>query len=169
MMHQLFVKTCVFLISALFCVASIADEIDSEEAAKIKLEITQLVNDYAIYRDRLDARNYANLFAEDGRLTVRGRLTQGREAIYERISGYDSSHVSMHIMTSSQINIIDRDHATGVHYAAVYSAAATDDSDRPIPVKGFTVLGQYHDKYVRTEEGWKFAERVMKPVFRTAE
>jgi hypothetical protein len=150
MMHQLFVKTCVFLISALFCVASIADEIDSEEAAKIKLEITQLVNDYAIYRDRLDARNYANLFAEDGRLTVRGRLTQGREAIYERISGYDSSHVSMHIMTSSQINIID-------------------DSDRPIPVKGFTVLGQYHDKYVRTEEGWKFAERVMKPVFRTAE
>jgi hypothetical protein len=56
-----------------------------------------------------------------------------------------------------------------VHYAAVYSADATDVPGQPIPVKGFAVLGQYHDKYVRTEEGWKFAERVMKPVFTTAE
>lgn len=144
-------------------------QVDGAEAAKIRLEIQQLVDDYAIYRDNLDAKNYANLFTEDGVLIVRGNEYQGREILYQRMLDADTSRVSMHVMSSSQITIIDRNNATGVHYAAVYTGSPTDNPGQPIPVRGFAILGQYRDNYARTAEGWKISERKMQPVFATAD
>lgn len=143
--------------------------VDATESVEIRSEILQLVNDYAIYRDRSDAKNYSSLFAVDGCLTVRGNELCGREALYQRLANADGSRVSMHVMSSSQITIIDRDNATGVHYAAVYGGARTENQEGPIPVSGFAVLGQYHDHYVRTADGWKISKRIMRPIFVTAD
>ncbi len=146
-----------------------ADELKADEVAQIKRDIQQLVNDYAMYRDRLDAKGYSSLFAEDGCLTVRGNKLCGREALYERLANADPSGVSMHVMTTSQITVIDPNNAEGVHYAAVYTGTRTENQEGAIPVSGFSVLGQYHDRYVKTADGWKIKERVMQPVFTTAE
>lgn len=75
------------------------------------------------------------------------------------------------MMTSSQTTIIDKDHATGIQYIAVY----TNTPDKPvkedesIAVKGPSRMGKYFDKYERTPDGWKFTERRLQTVFTTAE
>jgi hypothetical protein len=38
-----------------------------------------------------------------------------------------------------------------------------------VPVKGFVALAKYHDKYLRTKDGWKILERRMVPVFTSIE
>lgn len=161
------------ILSGIFILASpilaAADELKADEIAEIKRDIQQLVNDYAIYRDRHDAKGYSSLFAEDGCLTVRGNKLCGREALFERLANADASSVSMHIMTTSQVTVIDHHNAQGVHYAAVYTGTRTENKEGAIPVSGFSVLGQYHDRYVKTADGWKIKERVMQPVFTTAE
>jgi len=45
----------------------------------------------------------------------------------------------------------------------------TQSGEQVIPIDGFRLMGKYHDKYVRTDEGWKFAERRLQRVFTAAE
>jgi len=63
-------------------------------------------------------------------------------------------------MSSIHIVPVDADHATGVSYATIYSAPAGATT-----VEGFAVIGEYHDEFRRTPDGWKIQTRVLKSVF----
>lgn len=148
-----------------------ATDISFEENKAIKAEIKQLVDDYGFYRDSYDAESYANVFSEDGKFFFRGQVYQGREALAKRIQDYDQSGVSMHMMSSSHIEILDATNATGIHYASIYSKTPEEPLEKGemISVSGPAVIGKYADKYVLTNEGWKISERMFTPIFNTAE
>ncbi len=150
---------------------SFAAELTHQQAQEIKSEIKQLVDDYGYYRDILQPEGHANVFAEDGKFMFRGEVYQGREAIAKRIEEHETTGLSMHMMSSSHVDIIDANNATGVHYAAVYSVTPEQplEEGEIFPVNGPNVIGKYIDKYVLTSEGWKISERQFTRVFSTTE
>lgn len=151
--------------------SSYAAEISHQQAKEIKAEIKQLVDDYGYYRDSYQAEGYANVFSEDGKFIFRGQVYQGHEALAKRIHDADKTGVSLHMMSSSHVDILDANNATGIHYAAIYSKTPEEPLQKGamISVNGPAVIGKYTDKYVLTENGWKISERMFIPVFNTAE
>ncbi len=71
-------------------------------------------------RDSFDSTAHAQLFTSNGSVVIssKGKHT-GHEAIAKRIDGITRNRTTMHIMSSSQIDVIDSTHATGSHYAIV--------------------------------------------------
>ena len=120
-----------------------------------------LVHGYALHRDRLAADAYANLFTEDATLHVLGQTYAGRAAIKQRLIDTPKSPISQHLMHSVLINLESQDEATGVSYVTVYLAPVT--SSRLATATGFAAIGQYVDRFRRTEQGWKIAERRFVP------
>jgi len=117
---------------------------------------SNLVTDYAYHRDQFNAKEFANLFTEDASLTVVNQTWEGRADIEQRIVALQTGSTIRHEMSTIRIVPIDDDHATGVSYATIYSAAAGVTS-----VNGFVLMGEYHDEFERTADGWKISKRVL--------
>lgn len=68
----------VFMSGSVLAQSSTA--LPSADQAAIKAACTDLVLDYAYYRDRPDAAGFANVFTKDGELRVMGQAFIGRKA-----------------------------------------------------------------------------------------
>ena len=136
------------------------------DEAAIKAACEELVLNYAYYRDRPDADGVAAQFTEDARLEVLGQTFIGRDKIHARIEAGKGGPVFRHMMSTIRIFPVDQNQATGVSYVTVYSAPP---GDMPQPINNFAAVGEYHDRFVRTAEGWKIAERKFVFVFAPAE
>ena len=117
---------------------------------------SNLVTDYAYHRDQFNATEFANLFTEDASLTVVNQTWVGRTDIRQRIEELKTGSTIRHEMSTIRIVPVDDYHATGVSYATIYAAAAGETW-----VSGFVLMGEYHDEFVRTAEGWKISNRVL--------
>ena len=154
-----------WVLAALLALASSATAGPADNAATdaaAKAACQELVMDDAIYRDRYDAQPYANLFTEDAVLSVLGVDYQGRAAIRARMENDPDKPVTHHHMSTIKITLVDDKHAFGVSYVTVYSEP--DQGTRPVPTAGFLAAGEYHDRFVRTDAGWKIAKREFKPI-----
>lgn len=130
--------------------------------AAIKAACTDLVLDYAYYRDRSDALGFANVFAPDGELRVMGQVFIGRKALHDRLANGGDGPVYRHMMSTIRIFPKSPREATGVSYVTVYSAPA---GTGPAQISNFAAVGEYHDEFVLTDTGWKIARREFVPVF----
>jgi uncharacterized protein (TIGR02246 family) len=97
--------------------------------------------------------DFADLFAEDARLSVLGTTTLGRAAIRAYMASVQKEGSrGLHVTTNTVVDL-DGDAAT----------AATDYLFvRPSP-DGFTIVaaGHYRDRLVRHPDRWRFAERAI--------
>lgn len=123
-------------------------------AQDVYRDCINLVTDYAIHRDRFDAEAFSSLFTEDAVLTVGGQTWTGRSAIRQRIEGLQNGSSIRHLMSTIRITPVDENNATGISYATIYSAPAGSNT-----VEGFTLIGEYHDEFVRTADGWRIHKR----------
>ena len=144
--------------SLLLSTASAA-ELTAAQKREIISDCTELIHDYAYYRDLRDPEQVANLFTQDGGMQARGEWSIGHEALKAHVLSDDMSTVSMHLISTIKIFPIDENNATGVTYFAVANEPKAEGG-RPATMESFRAIGQYHDKMVRTEDGWKFAERI---------
>ncbi len=133
-----------------------ATELSAAEKREIVLECQQLVTDYAYYRDLRDADKLAELFTEDARMHVRGHWKVGHQELRDHVNSDDINTVSMHLMTTIKIIPRGEDSASGVSYVAVAHERKAEDEPAPVPL----------DNFVRTNNGWRISERVLKPIFR---
>ncbi len=117
---------------------------------------TNLVVAYAYHRDQFNADEFSNLFTENAALTVVGQTWVGRTDIRQRIEGLKTGSTIRHEMSTIRIVPIDADHATGISYVTIYSAPVGETS-----VSGFSLMGEYHDDFVRTAEGWRISKRIL--------
>jgi uncharacterized protein (TIGR02246 family) len=145
-----------FLISLAFLFAFVP----AAYAEEVYRDCSNLVTDYAMYRDRFDAEAFSNLFTEDASLTVLSQTWEGRDSIRQRIAELDSSGSIRHLMSSIRITPVNADHASGISYATIYSAPAGART-----VEGPALIGEYHDDFVLTTDGWKIEKRVLHSVF----
>ena len=129
----------------------------------IHQQCIDLVLGYAYHRDNFNAEEFSQLFTEDASLTVGGQTWVGREEIRGRIQELRNGSTIRHLMSTMRIVPDGEDRATGVSYVTIYNAPPGVTE-----VEGFLLIGEYHDEFVRTEEGWKIQTRELRPVYRYA-
>ncbi len=134
---------------------------DASEAETVRA-CERLIADYAYFRDREEPEPYAAVFAHDGVFEFRGARFEGRSAIAERLTEGAGKVITRHVMSNVRIDAISPEEATGTSLVTLYQA---DRGELPRRVDGFLGIGEYHDRFVRTDEGWKIAHRKFVDVY----
>jgi uncharacterized protein (TIGR02246 family) len=121
-----------------------------------------LVEAYAYHRDQLDADAAARLFTDDAVLEIMGERYIGRDAIHRRLAGARGGPITRHMLSTIHIDRAGPDRAEGVSYVTIYQAPPADD---PADVRAdLRIIGEYHDRFELTADGWKIAARRFQPV-----
>lgn len=121
------------------------------------------------YARAIDFRDYdafAELFAEDGVLDT-GRPLNGKDAIAKSIKQRSDELRSRHVLTNIFIDVIDDDNARGISYLTLYRHVGKASLEAgPAPFGGPAAVGHYEDRFVRTDQGWRFARRKLQFAFK---
>jgi hypothetical protein len=119
-------------------------------------EIADLIHDYCIHVDRYEPEKVAALFTEDCITdygAAFGGAVVGRRRV-ERGCGYTLAgwQATSHHVSNIRLWFDDADHAHGLTYLHAWHRV---DDETPT----FQVFARYNDRFVRTDEGWRFSER----------
>ena len=75
------------------------------------------------------------------------------------------ARMSRHVCNNMLVEVLDADHARGCVYLTLYRHDG-DEKRRVSPLQEQPQLvGEYRDQFVRTPEGWRFAEREIEVSF----
>jgi hypothetical protein len=126
-------------------------------------ECARLITEYARRVDFGEASGIADLFTLDGVWESEGLRMEGQEAIragFARREGV-TRRVSRHVCTNVAIDMLSDDEAHGRCYLINYryDRREGDDPALPAPAGLPKFVGEYHDRFVRTVAGWRFAHR----------
>ena len=146
-----------------------AVQASQNEAPSDRQEIIQacsdLVLDYALYRDQHDTQKLVELFTADAQMTVLGQTLKGRAAIRQRTLAAAKGPKTRHMMSTIRITPRGNDRASGISYVAVYAATGAEGQIQS--VAGPAIIGNYVDEFERTSEGWRIASRRLDVAFRS--
>jgi SnoaL-like domain len=139
---------------------------DSSQRAEIERQCRDLVLAVTQHGDHGEHAEAVSLFAEGGVWIRGGRPFTGSEELLASYGAEPSSQVTRHINGGSVITVQDEDNAQGVTYYLAYRHnAESEDAQLPLPLESPFSLGEWHDRFVRTDAGWRFAARETKRVF----
>lgn len=132
-----------------------AADLADDERQTIEWACARLINAYANLNDAADWPAVAALYADDAVMT---RPTAPDQPIIGRANILDAfqarpPRITRHICTNIVITAEDRDHARGESAMLLFTGA------------GLPLVGTFHDRFTRTPEGWRFAERRGSMVF----
>lgn len=123
---------------------------------------------YARAVDFRDYESFVSLFAEDGVLDV-GQALEGRDAIRTAMSRRPDELRSRHVLTNIFIDVLSATEARGISYLTLYRHVGDESlKGEPIPFDGPAAVGHYEDRYVLTDDGWKFKRRQLHLAFQRA-
>jgi uncharacterized protein (TIGR02246 family) len=116
--------------------------------------IRSLTDMYSAAANRLDAKAMAAAYAEDGEIDAQGNQFKGRQEI-ERVFAetMDMMQVMNQICSAGVIEVAG-DRATAHWSIAEFAKRRNLD-------KLELFIGDYQDELIRTDEGWRFAKRVL--------
>lgn len=123
-------------------------------------EIVALLHAYCRHVDRLEPERIASLFTDDCILDYgpgMGGTIRGRANLQERMRGLSRFAATSHHVSNIEIAFQSDDRATGTTY--VYALHRFPK----FPARPDAHLwGRYHDVFVRTADGWRISERVLR-------
>lgn len=126
-----------------------------------ELAIHQLAAAYADACNRMSAVDMASVYAPDGELIAlqfSERPIKGREKLLKVFNNLIADRDFIYFMIFSGIVNIAGDTATARWWVAELRQVRGDD-------KIILILASYQDKAIRGPEGWRFAQRMVKPMF----
>ena len=121
-----------------------------------RLAIHALVNEYAWRLDHQRWHEIADLCTDDAVLSIRRREIVGKQGLAEwaqRRAAKEETRRTLHQMTNLRIDAVDQNHATGVAALVLHMAKGSGNTTY------VDLVGDYHDEYVRTPDGWRFRRR----------
>lgn len=126
----------------------------------------QLVITYAELIDFDKAELVADLFIPNGVWESDKSRKVGEDRIRKDfgIRQRRMPRVSRHVCTNISITVISDEEATGLTYFTLYRDDVRSGS-KFARLSAPTMLGEYHDRFVLTEAGWRFASRKVKTTF----
>lgn len=119
----------------------------------------RLLLDYCRFVDFGSASRLAELFTDDGVWEADDFVLDGREAIRAHFLERErvTRRVSRHLCTNVDIRIVSDDEATSLAYFANFRHDRREgDLSLPVPMEVPKYLGEYHDRFRRTADGWRF-------------
>jgi len=122
-------------------------------------EITALVHRYAELLDGGDIDGVVAMFAHaTWRSAATGAVLHTADeirAVYDRITLYDGSPRTRHLMNNLVIDLVDG--AADASGRCYYTVLQSVEPGAPIEA---VVAGRYEDRYHRGPDGWHFADRL---------
>lgn len=142
---------------------------DAAERSAIERECHDLVVALIQYGDHGEDEAAVDLFTPDGTWVRGGKPFTGREQLLDSFGLRSKTLVIRHFTSNIRVVVTDDTHAEGVcYYMAVNHDPGTDDPEFPLPMNLPFSVGEYHDKFVRTADGWRISHRVVKRLFQRA-
>ncbi len=130
------------------------------ERAAVAWACERLIHHYAMLNDAGDFHGMAELFVEDGafaRPAAPDVLVHGRGAILDSYLSRPPRY-TRHLITSVVITVEDEDHAAGHSYLTLHAGKPGENGAAGVADPSYLV-GDFHDRFVRQDGVWKFAER----------
>jgi len=131
----------------------------------------RLVLDFVDRSDRQDYEALTALFDSNASLVrPNGEALTGATAILKSYQSRPAGRITRHICTNIRISVLSPERARGFSYAVVYSANANDASEGHFGAKADArvLIGEFDDEFVRTAQGWRFANRRCRFVMHTS-
>lgn len=122
----------------------------------------RLIVDYCRFVDFGEASRIAELFTEDGTWESVGVLMSGRDDIRAQFLEREgvTRRESRHVCTNVGIDVISPDEAVGLCYLVNYRHDRREgESSGTVPAAAPKFVGEYRDRFRRTPDGWRFAQR----------
>ncbi len=118
-------------------------------------EISRLTTRFALLNDAGDWDAVAAMFTEDAKFIrpAGGDPVVGRAAIHASFASRPARK-SCHLITNIVVDVISADEATSRCTLLLFAAPAGETT-----AASPALIGGFHDKLVRTPDGWRFAER----------
>jgi len=138
-----------------------------DERIADRLAIERLNADFRQCLDGGDAAGFSALFTEDALYANGPREARGRAAIAAFIESRSAggARTSRHLYSGLKVDFegADRARATSVWMSFAWNGAP------PIAMATPFLVADMDDIYLRTGDGWRFAERRITPIFRNPE
>lgn len=127
----------------------------------------QVAIDFAVAIDHEDFERVASLFTEDGVLDRFGQLAQGRAAILRWLKEERPKQLIRHTCSNFSGRLLPSAEVEGSTYFTAYRAMGAPT----LPVKNTTPLmvGEWHDLFAQTAEGWRIKQRSISAAFVAAD
>lgn len=123
--------------------------------------VTDVLHAYAFHVDRFEPEKVAALFTVDCAVDYGpglGPMTHGRDALQERLTNGLLARLSAtaHHVSNIRLRQASTDEVMSIAYVHAWHRFPAWDA-RP----DATIWGQYHDRLVRSSQGWLIAERTL--------
>ncbi|MDB5827857.1 MAG: hypothetical protein JWQ73_2077 [Variovorax sp.] len=130
-----------------------------EEAACIRLCVDMVHG--------VDLRDYERTiatFTSDALLVAPGKQVNGHEGLRSFLSARPVDILTRHCCSNFRIDFHDARSASGSCYVVCFKAKMVDGADLPVQTPAPTV-GEYHDQFVLTTDGWRIHRREIRLLF----
>jgi hypothetical protein len=115
-------------------------------------EIKQLKARYCRLVDTKDWVGFGGLLVDDVHFETDGGVQDSRDEVVAMVSRTLTPATTVHHCHTPEITFTGPDTATGVW--AMEDYCVWPNGDQPFVLRGY---GHYHEDYVRTADGWRFA------------
>jgi hypothetical protein len=135
---------------------------ESHEVTDIVRLCSDVITRYTHFVDLGEAERVPELFTEDGLSTTPTEECKGQVELRKKFElvaedAVRQRWVLRHVCTNVLVDVISPEEATATVYLTIYRHDGPVDG--PAPVSGPAKIGQYRDRLVKTDRGWRFAER----------
>lgn len=125
---------------------------DPSQALLDDAAIRRLVDTYCEGVNTKDATTWASVWAEDGAVwDLAGRLIEGKDTIVAFWVPAVAAYELLVQLAHNGVVHVDGDEATGRWWVTEQGRTTSGEARR--------LLAAYHDRYVRTAEGWRILSR----------
>jgi hypothetical protein len=135
--------------------------VDETRAFMARADIAELITRYATLNDTADWEAVAALYTEDGRTnrpTAPDAFISGRAAILAALRARPP-RASRHVVANVLVTLEGEARARACSQILLFTGHAAPDGGLPVQSAAPPLIGTYEDTLVRTEAGWRFAER----------
>jgi hypothetical protein len=132
------------------------------ERRAIEADCERLIKLYVNLNDAQDWTGVAALYTADARFARPSRPDEfvvGREAILASFLARPA-RAQRHVIANTVVDVDDADHARAFSVIVLYMGEAAEPGELPAMDPKSPLIGTFTDRLVRTEDGWRFSERV---------
>lgn len=141
--------------------------LDQSDTERLVRECERVFLQIARLTDHGPHDHIARLFTEDAHLDRDGTPVRGRTALADLYAKRPANLMTRHLVSNLLVTPLSGTEALCQATATIYRHRGPDAHTAPTPpvtCSGPESIVEYEDRLVRTQEGWKVSQRVMRTV-----